>query len=70
MANEIRKLVQHYRIYMPCPECGEGIMYPEISQYMVNMLLGKDFEHTCDKCGHKETYECAYPKEEFVEVEV
>ena len=71
MAKEIKKLVKNYKYYMPCPKCGEGIMCCDyLNQFMVSLLSQKGFEHTCNKCGHKEIYMEPYPREETKEVEV
>lgn len=71
MVKEIKKMVQTYKYYISCPKCGEGVMCCDyINQFMSSLLMQKGFEHTCNKCGYKETYMEAYPREETEEVEV
>lgn len=70
---EIKKEVKRYKIYKVCPQCEEGYM-KSTNPYTLfgNLLFGdnNNYEHTCSKCGFKESYDCIYPCDEIEEIEV
>ena len=60
--SEIRKEVKVFIVNKVCDECTEGIMI----KTGVNILTEPiQIKHTCNQCGHEETYFEQYPKMEY-----
>jgi hypothetical protein len=52
-----------------CPKCGFGKMEATGRAAQPDSKLPPIFEHSCNKCQHKEAYRKQYPTVEFVKVE-
>lgn len=55
---EIKKEVKTYRVIMKCDKCKQGEMKPTNMGYL--SFLGQ-YEHQCDCCGYRTSYNCVYP---------
>lgn len=51
---ETRK-VQTTQVDERCPVCREGWMRPN------GIIQGNQYEHSCTKCGYKQSYQIRYP---------
>ena len=55
---EKRTQVKVYRVRMICDRCKQGEMVPT---GMAFTSLPAQFEHKCNCCGHRTTYNVTYP---------
>jgi len=54
---ELRQ-VQSHQMDQQCTVCGKGWMRPN---GIVNPTTPPSYEHSCNACGHKQTYGVRYP---------
>jgi len=52
-------------VKMKCDKCGNG--YMKRANDTILLTSPPQYEHICEKCGHRETYCKSYPCIEFVD---
>ena len=57
--------LQPVLVKMKCDKCGNGYMKRDDS--IILLTSPPQYEHNCEKCGHRETYYKSYPCIEFVD---